>query len=255
MFQIYKSAGLKAALLAGCMISMLASCKKHQREEVFPASLTVVNGLNDQTSFLTAYFGEGQPRIYARLAYIGNGAAFEYGTNKTEQPVRLYRNHDTLHIDKPFVQSRLQLEPGSIYTHFVYGAPAAVKQKTVKDQIPSRSAHDSVANLRFINLFENRAIDVVQLEPEARTMASNLAYEQLTDFMKVPVTASVQQFRFELKDHATGATLATLTETNLFPGTTLPNVAWLFKARTMVITGTWTGVGNFSARATTIGHY
>ncbi|WP_341835626.1 hypothetical protein WJU16_22625 [Chitinophaga pollutisoli] len=255
MFQLYKSACWKAAVLAGCVISVLASCKKHEREEIFPTSLTMVNALNDRTSFLTAYFGESQPKIYARLVYIGNGAAYNYATNKTDLPVRMFRNHDTLHVDKPFLQTRLPLEPGTIYTHFVYGAPDRVQQKTVKEQLPSRSLEDSVVNLRFINLFENRAIDVVQLEPEAKTMASNLVYEQLTGFMKVPVTGAVENFRFEVRDHATGATLATFSEANTFPGSTLPSVAWLFKSRTMIVTGTWTDAGNFSARATTIGHY
>ncbi len=195
----------------------MASCKKQQREEKFPASVSVVNGINDNSSFLSAYFGESQPRIYARLAYIKHGDVFEYATDKTDMPLRLFRNYDTLHADKPFLQTRLPLEAGGIYTHFIYGSPGKVMQKTVKEQIPPRSMSDSTVNLRIINLFDNRAIDVIQLEPEAKTMASNLAYDQLTSFMKVPVNASVASFRFEVRDHASGALIATYSNRTFFP--------------------------------------
>jgi hypothetical protein len=112
-----------------------------------------------------------------------------------------------------------------------------------------------VANLRIINLFDNRPIDVVQLEPVPGTMVTNLAYEQLSGFIKVPVNASVNNFRFEVKDHATGVTLTTLSEINIYPGSTTLSTQWLFKARTMLVTGTWTAEGVFSARAKSIGHY
>ncbi len=255
MFQaIYKNV-FRAGVWAACVMPVFSACKKEGPAEVYPASFTIVNAVNDNSSYLRTYFGETQPKIYARLASIINGRSLDYATDKMNLPVRLYRNDDTLKSDQPFLQNRLTLEPGGIFTHFVYGSPARVQQKTVKEKLPSRSLNDSVVNLRIINLFENRAVDVIQLEPVPGTMVTNLAYEQLSDFMKVPANASVKNFRFEIKDHATGATLATMSETNIYPGTIIPNAAWLFKARTMLVTGTWTGAGNFSARATSIGHF
>lgn len=255
MFQFSYKKYFKAAVLAGSMMILGISCKKELREEIFPASLTIVNGINDNTSFVTAYFGSSQPKTYSRLAYISNGSSFDYATDKMDQPVTLFRNHDTLQPSKPFLKTSLQLEQGGIFTHFVYGSPGQVKQKTIKEQLPTRSLNDSVVNLRIINLFDNRPIDVVQLEPVPGTMVTDLAYEQLSDFIKVPVTVSVQNFRFEVRDHATGATLTTLTDVNMYPGATTPNNQWLFKARTMLVTGTWTGAGVFSARAKSIGHF
>jgi len=255
MFQFNYKKWFKAGMLAGCVTLLSISCKKELREETFPASLTIVNGMNDNTSLLTAYFGNTQPKIYGRLAYINSGSSFDYATDKMSQPVTLFRNNDTLTPDKPFLKTSLELVPGGIFTHFVYGSPAEVKQKTIREQLPSRSLSDSVANLRIINLFDNRSIDVVQLEPVAETMVSDLPYEQITGFMKVPVTAAVNNFSFEVRDHATGATLATLSEINIYPGSTSPNTQWLFKARTMLVTGTWTSESVFSARATSIGHF
>lgn len=255
MFQFsYKKWFNAGAVLIGALLAG-TSCKKELREEIFPASLTIVNGINDNTSLLTVYFGDSQPRIYGRLSYISNGSFFDYATDKMNQPVTLFRNNDTLQPNNPFLKTSLQLEPGGIFTHFVYGSPAKVKQKTVKENLPSRSLSDSVVNLRIINLFDNRPIDVLQLEPVPGTMVSNLAYEQLTDFIKVPVTASVNNFRFEVKDHATGVTLATLSEVNIPPGSVIPNLQWLFKTRTMLVTGTWMSENDFSARATSIGHF
>lgn len=255
MFQFSYKKWFKAGILAGMMWMFGASCKKELREEVFPASLTIVNGLNDTTSFLTTYFGKSQPRIYSKLSFIRNGNSFDYATDKMDQPVTFFRNNDTLQPDKPFLKTNITLEPGGIFTHFVYGSPTQVKQKTVKEQLPSRSLQDSVAQLRIVNLFDNRPVDLVQLEPVAGTMVTNLAYEDLSGFMKVPVNASVKHFRFEVRDHATGVVLATLSEDNILYGTATPNTQWLFKARTILVTGTWTAEGVFSARATSIGHY
>jgi hypothetical protein len=255
MFQFSYKRYFKAALVAGGIMILGISCKKELPEEIFPASLTIVNGVNDNASFLTGYFGNSQPKVYARLAYYSSGNASDYATNKMMQPLTLFINHDTLVPNKPFLKTTLQLEPGGIFTHFVYGSPTQVKQKFVKEKLPARSLNDSVVHLRIINLFENRPIDVLQLEPVPGVMAINLAYEELSDFVKVPANTSVNNFRFEVKDHATGEILTTLTEINIFPGTTTPNTAWLFKPRTMLVTGTWTAAGNFSARAKTIGHY
>lgn len=224
-------------------------------EEIFPASLTIVNAVNDNASFLTLYFGETEPKVYGRLAYARSGMAYDYVTDKMDQPVSFFRNYDTASFSKHILQTRLKLEPGGVFTHFVYGSPTNIQQKTIKENLPPRSLNDSVTNLRIINLFANRTIDVEQVEPVATTIASNLAYEQLTGFIKVPATASVPNFRFVVKDHATGAVITTLTETNIFPGATFPNAQWLFKARTMLVTGTWTNAGDYDARATTIGHF
>jgi len=255
MFQFsYKKYFKAGILVAGILISG-TSCKKELREEIFPASLSIVNGINDNTSFLTVYFGNSQPKIYGRLSYIYNGTSFDYATDKINQPVTLFRNNDTLQPNNPFLKTNLQLEPGGIYTHFVYGSPAKVKQKTVKENLPARSLSDSVVNLRIINLFDNRPIDVLQLEPVPGTMVSNLAYEELSGFIKVPVNASVKNFRFEVKDHATGVTLTTMSEVNIYPGSTTQNAQWLFKARTMLVTGTWTSGSTFSAVAKSIGHF
>jgi hypothetical protein len=255
MFQFSYKRCFKVGLLAGGMLISGASCKKESREEIFPASLTIVNGINDNSSFLSAYFGSSQPKYYNRLTYISTGSSFDYATDKMDQPLTLFRNYDTLQPSNPFLKTTLKLEPGGIFTHFVYGSPAKVQQKTVKEQLPSRSLNDSVANLRIINLFDNRPIDVVQLEPVPGIMISNLAYEQLSGFIKVPVNASVNNFRFEVRDHATGVTLTTMSEINIYPGTTTLNTQWLFKARTMLVTGTWTSESVFSARVKSIGHF
>jgi hypothetical protein len=237
------------------VVSLFSACKKEQRPELYPASLTIANGIADNSSFVNVYFGDTRPKVYVRLAYVYSGGYFNYATNKTDQPIRMFRNNDTLSFEKPFAQTRLALEPGGIYTHFIYGSPGQVKQKTVKENLPSRSVSDSVLNLRIINLFENRPIDVVQLEPVAGPFVTNLAYEQLSDFIKVPANTAVKNFRFEIKDHATGATLTTFTQINMLPGVITPDVYWLFRARTMLVTGTWAGAGNFSIAAKTIGHF
>lgn len=255
MFQFSYKRYLKAGLLAGVMLLPGIACKKELPAEIFPASLTIVNGINDNSSILTAYFGETQPQIYGRLAYIGNGSYFSYATDQMDLPVTLFKNYDTLQPDKPFLKTRLELEQGGIFTQFVYGSPTQVKQKLVKEQLPSRSLNDSVVNLRIINLIDNRTIDVVALEPAAGPMVSDLAYEQLSDFIKIPANMAVKNFRFEVRDHVTGATLTNLSEINVYPGTTTLNTQWLFKARTMVVTGTWSSEGNFSVQAKSIGHF
>ncbi|PUZ30046.1 hypothetical protein GA0116948_10133 [Chitinophaga costaii] len=255
MFQFSYKKYFKAGVVAISMLLLGTSCKKDMPDEVYPASVTIVNGINDNTTLLSAYFGDTQPKIYGLLSYIYPGNTINYATNKQVLPVTLYKNYDTVSPIKPFLKTSLPLELGSIYTHFVYGSASAVKQMTIKEQIPLRDKNDSVAYLRIINLFDNRAIDVLQLEPVPGTMVSNLAYEQLTDFIKVPDNSAVYNFRFEVRDHATGEILATFTDINIYTGTTTLNTQWLFKARTLLVSGTYTAAGNFTARAKSFGHF
>ncbi|QEC42143.1 hypothetical protein [Pseudobacter ginsenosidimutans] len=245
---------LKSLLLTGSVLLTFSACKKVLKEEIFPASLTVVNAINDNTSFIRAYFGETNPKIYDRLPSIDNGKSWDYATNKTDQPLTVFLNNDTLNKDEPLIKTRLSLESAGIYTHFIYGSPTQVKEKTTKDDLPRRSQQDSSAQLRIINLYESRAIDVVQLEPAGGTIVSDLKYEQLSAFIRVPIDRNFQEFRFQIKDHETGSTLAILIDVNMNWDGAL-NSNWLFKARTMVVNGKWTGTGNSSAKVTTIGHF
>jgi hypothetical protein len=245
---------LKTLLLIGSVLLTFSACKKVLKEEIFPASLTVVNAINDNTSFMRVYFGETNPKIYNRLASIDNGKSWDYATNKTDQPLTVFLNNDTLNKDEPLIKTRLSLESAGIYTHFIYGSPTQVKEKTIKEDLPQRSLQDSSAQLRIINLYENSAIDVVQLEPAGGTIVSDLKYEQLSAFIRVPIDRNFKQFRFQIKDHETGSILAILVDDNTdFYGAFNPN--WLFKTRTMLVNGKWTGAGNSSATVTTIGHF
>lgn len=89
MFQFsYKKCFNTGVVAVGILLAG-TSCKKELREEIFPASLTIVNGINDNTSFLTAYFGDSKPKVYGRLSYIASGNAYDYATDKMSQQVTL----------------------------------------------------------------------------------------------------------------------------------------------------------------------
>lgn len=244
---------VKSFLLIGSALFIFSACKKDSREEIFPASLTVVNAIDDASSFMTVYFGETTPKYYINLAFIENGKSLDYATNKTNQRLMVFLNHDTLN-KAPITTTRLSVESAGIYTHFIYGNPTQLKEKTIKENLPQRSLQDSAAQLRIINLYHNRSIDVIQLQPAGGTIVSDLKYEQLSAFISVPINGSFEKFQFQINDHETGDMLGLLEEYNLFGGGSF-NTNWLFKPRTMIVSGMWAGAGSSSAKVSTIGHF
>lgn len=241
--------------MVACFLLVFTSCKKEVRVAQYPASVTFVNGLNDNSSSIRYYFGEGSPKYFKTLVQTSSGFSHQYGTEKTDLPVQMFFNADTLQKEKPGISNRLRLESGSIYTHFVYGSITGVKEKTVRENIPGYSAKDSVTNIRIINLFENRSVDVLLIEPDPKTIATDLKYEALTDFLRIRCTGNVPYYTFQVKDHATGTLLTTFTRTNAPAGTTIASGDWLFRSKTLMVTGKWNSVSDFNAKSGTISHF
>jgi hypothetical protein len=256
MFSFTRSSTLKAILLAGCFICLFVSCKKYAIEKQFPASLTIVNAINDNSSVLSPYFGEDRPKVFLKLIRLNSGYSYQYGTEKTDQPLKLFLNNDTLPKDRPIVDERIKLEAGEIYTHFIYGSATLPKEKTIKESIPGYSMYDSVTNLRIINLFENRSIDIVQIEPTIQTLASNLKYEELTGFIRLPFTSAVTNLQFEIRDHVTGIVLTSFyaPDPNI-PGLQIALRDWLYRSNTLTVTGKWNDASSFNAKAAQVRHF
>jgi hypothetical protein len=256
MFLLTRLSTLKTILLAGCFVCLLVSCKKYVTERQFPASLTIVNAINDNSSMLSPYFGEDRPKFFFKLIRLNSGYSYQYGTEKTDQSLKLFLNNDTLPKDRPILEERIKLEAGEIYTHFIYGSLNQLKEKTIKESIPGFSMNDSVTNLRVINLFENRSIDVVQIEPTIQTIASNLKYEELTDFIRIPFTSTVISFRFEIRDHITGTVLTSFyAPAPNIPGLQIAFRDWLYRSRTLTVTGKWNDASSFTAKVSDVRHF
>lgn len=245
---------IKNIVLVGGLLLTLVSCKKYAREEKFPASVTFVNAINDNTSTLYPYFGEGRPKAFSFINKRTNGSGWQYGTNKTELFLKYFLNNDTLPKDLPVFEKKLNLESGEVYTHFLYGSIGQLKDKMIREAIPGFSMKDSVTNVRFINLFENRAVDVVQTAPVAETLASDLKYEELTAFIRIPCTVAVMNYRFEIKDHATGTLLSTLSATNN-SGNNIVSSDWLYRSKTLTVMGKWSSTTSFAAKVATVRHF
>lgn len=241
---------------AACTICLLTSCKKYVREEQYPASLTIVNALNDNTTPFYIYFGEDRPKLFLKLQRLYSGNFLQYGTEKREQPVSLFLNADTLAKDQPAITNRLPLEEAGIYTHFIYGGAGQFKTKTVKENIPGFSMYDSVTNLRVVNFFENRSIDVIQILPTVKTLATDVKYEEITSFQKLPFTNAVTNFRFEIRDHATGTVLTTFYSPRIdIPGSEIPRSEWLYRSRTLSVSGKWNNTSSFNAAVAAVNHF
>lgn len=242
----YKSTGLIFNIIV-CIA--FVACKKEGRLEQYPLSISFYNGLNDgNTSLLTA-FGSQRPALFSSVYNLYNGTAREYVTLKESLQLQFYKSPDTLQKDNPMIFRTLQLNNKDVYSYLIYGSTANVKEKLIKETIPGYSMYDSVTHFRFINLFENRAIDVELTAPEVKTLATNLTYEDMTQFIKLKIDDSGTQYSIEFKDHATGVLLATKTIDAQFIGTLL------FKSNSHILNGTWQSETVFKATVGQIKHF
>lgn len=255
----YKPANLKnirlllsVMLLINCIL--LVSCKKETMKEIYPASITFVNAVNDNTSGFYGFFKEGEPEEFAKLKRIVNNNYFHYATKYADPSIKFYINSDTLAKDKPALTPRLHVEAGGIYTHFIYGSKEQLKEKTIHESIPGYSRADSVTNVRMINLFEDRSIDIELLQPYAQILATDLKYEQLTGFIKLPCDKSVTAYQFQFRDHLTGNVLATFS--NSISGPSADNrTQWIYRSTTLTLSGQWIDENTSNPQIFTVWHF
>lgn len=250
-FNNYKS----AALLFTTMVCIaFVACKKEGRLEQYPLSISFYNGLNDGDTKLLTAFGEERPTLFNSVFNLSNGSAREYVTLKESLQLQFYKFPDTMQKDNPIISRTLQLKNQDIYSYLIYGSAMNVKEQLIKETIPGYSMYDSVSHFRFINLFENRTVDVLLTAPEVKTLATNLAYEDMTQFIKMKSNTDVAAFTIEFKDHVTGVLLATKTIVNKSNNNAfMSNV--LFKSNSHILNGTWQSETMFHATVGQMQHF
>lgn len=232
-----------AIITAG--IFFISSCKKEYEVPLDLASINVVHAVvNIPTLVVNTSKKEG---IWKGLAASNTGKV-NYGF-LLNNPLRADGNAsiavatlaDTL---QPLYKSdsKLNIQPGDVYTLFLAGAAGAVEPVLVKEELQQRA--DSTTGIRFVNLVSNGNTISVNIKNAAGTEVTGLTYKQLTGFKEFDAHKANPSYIFEFKDEVTSTILSTYTF----------NVARSFNV-TLVLRGLLGGTGTNAINITRVNHY
>ena len=219
-----------------CSLTLIiASCKK-ETDPPGVASLTIVNAVTGNTTLVSNFRSEGH-LDYSKAARIGYLRYMKSVLEANAGPHRLrfFPLSDTTDKGTLF-DLQLDLPLSSMHTLFLAGTMDAPESTMISDEeIPFYPAGDSTMGIRFINLSKGSApvnINITGLADGSET--TGLAYKSITQFKRYPVSQTLQDYKFEFRDAATGTLLATYTTLGL--NQTAPN-NWVFRNFTVVLTG------------------
>ena len=121
----------------------------------------------------------------------------------------LYDNSDTLHS---IFGCSLELPIGSIHSLFLTNTLVQPDSLFTTDIPPYHPTTDSSIGIRFVNLSTGSgpvSVDI-QGQPNGSEVIS-LPYKGITDFKNYSARATISSYKFEFKNAASGAILATYT--------------------------------------------
>lgn len=102
-----------------------------------------------------------------------------------------------------------QLSNGKVYTLYFSGTPSAMKIKfqeevdvpyEIRDPKKPATSADSVVNIRFINLSPSGPKLDINILNSSTKEATNLAYEEFTEFKAYPAVKGADYLNFEIRD-------------------------------------------------------
>lgn len=217
-------------------VIFFAGCRKDQASDDHPASVQVMNVMNDGVALYTNLSGKN-PVNFSASMNLENKFFFRPRytllINSFPQSMDFYARPDTMPHNKPVYSTTLIVKAGSTYSLFIHGSKSGVAHTLVDDHFPAVSA-DSVTYIRIANFSEGQPISVNLKGAANGSFVQNLPFSTVSEFIALPASRSVKFFEFEIRDQLTGdllATYSTLQVDAIFQN------PWVFKPNTLVFTG------------------
>lgn len=232
-------------------------CKKRTVEErPVQATLQIFNALDDGENVWLNLSGN-RPVKFNSLARANNREYIQSRNliylKDSPSPIDIYTLKDTLPHQQPVISSTVSLNPGAIYSFFIYGEKSSAAWSLFKDDIPPINRQDSTTHVRIANFSEAQAITVNIKDQAPGSLVQNLAYKSLSAFTELAADRTVAGYTFEIRDQETGVLLATYSTTN-FQAVATNQSQWLAKSNTLVFTGKPQGVNPNNQKITLMNH-
>src|SRR6202035_4283604 len=148
-------------------------------------------------------------QFYASANQIPYSGFWESGSHVGSVSLSLSQISDTM---TALWSGKLNLQLESIHTLFLFGDTTAVDTVLTTDVIPYYSGLDSVAGVRFINLYSGSLPMSINIQgnPGTQTEFNNLGYKQITAFKSYNANSSVPgNYTFEIRDQTSDSVLTT----------------------------------------------
>jgi len=179
------------------------------------ASLTIVNGINGNSTVLTNFQPLGPKgtfesplQYYSKANRIGYGTSWKSGSYVRQVSLSLFAYPDTTTIRW---QGGFSLQNGGIYTLFLGGDTTSIDTLLSMDQIPYYPVSDSVSGMRVVNLIGGSQPVAINLaNTTANPDFSNLGYRQVSGFKQYDASSTGPgTYSFEIRDQTSDSVLAT----------------------------------------------
>lgn len=231
-------------LLLCCCSILAASCKKNNDNYGNPATVQLLNAMDDGMQLLVNYSGT-HPIRYNRSLELWNKYYSRENSitiHQLPQSLALYSKEDTLPKDLPVLNPDLDLVQGGAYSFIAYGSKANPEFLLNKDDHTTGDIRDSLTFIRVINLWKGQKISVNLKDKPVGSVAQDVDYKQVTAFKGFDVKMSVVEHVFEFRDQASGTLLLSYTVAGFYDPFTTKNT-WLNRTNTLVLTGHINGAG------------
>lgn len=233
---------IKMAVVLILSVTIAGACKKDNLNFAPPASVQLFNGMNDGVVLYTNLTGT-HPVIYSGSMTLLNNSFTRRSNvlyvNNFPQAIDFYARPDTMPHNEPVLSTSLAIEAGAIYSLFIYGDKSTAACSMVEDHFPT-GITDSVTYIRIANFSEGQTISVNLKGAATGSVAQNLAFKSLSEFIPIPLNSTVQELEFEVRDQVTGDIKATYLAEEVKKPASNP---WLFRPVTFVFTGLPAAVG------------
>lgn len=248
-----------AFAMAMLLSTFFSACKKDEIAEKHPASLQLLNAMNDGLTLRVNMSGN-HPIRYSEALLLSNYGMYVQNNDlipviNFPQRIDFYAGADTMPHNSPVLSTTLHLEEGKIYSLFIHGDKNTAAYSLFQDNIPPIKRDDSVTHIRFANFSETQAISVNIKGEAIGSFIQNLHYKSLADFIEMKADHTVPDYEFEIRDQSTGTLLATfVTEYLATRASPFSPNEWLNKSHTLVVTGKAGGSGSNAIKVIKMSH-
>lgn len=213
----------------------LAGCKK--QKEVSPEFAVLrIYGAFHAYGPVIGRLDDTEPFSYSWAVDLNShGVERKRNVYENEVPFTLHAVPDTLPGHKPVFSMILKLEKRTSYTFICGGQIASMDTMFFREPpLPYFEEGDSVCAFRFINFMADGPVNIIHKGATDKVVAADLPYKGITGFITVPVTRSLENMNFEMRDAATDELLATYSKP-IWP--LVGNQQYLYKVYSVLLKG------------------
>lgn len=204
-----------------------SSCNKELKHPE-ASSLIIVNAVAGAGRLATNFSGMNNLTYYSSATGVNYGVSSEFNAYRGPIQLGLYQYPvDTFIHSSPLFRLDLNLSASGMYSLFLTGTVSSPDTIFTTDYPPYYNRIDSSFGIRFVNLSAaSNPVSVIVKRNAAGIDIGNgvsrLAYKGITDFQKYRAVTGDSTYKFEFRDAANNALIATYNMTNVNNGTGIP---------------------------------